>query len=147
MIPVTTRVARIHNPVLRGAALLLWPEALLVRWPDRTPLPTLDAIFTGRVVEVPADLTETVHALLFSQSAMERCEAAKRLAGSKETRSRILLRIFSKPYAQQLIAAANRITPELREHLKATGGTVSVHRLARAAYKRTPSGQIRKVSE
>lgn len=146
MIPAIVRVGGIHNPVLRGPALLLWPEGLLVRWPDRTPLPVIGAVFVGRVVEVPPELAETVRALLFSQAAIERCEAARRLAETKQTRARILLRIFSKPYVQQLLAAAKRLTPEVREHLSATGERISVHRLARAAYKRTPSGQLRKVT-
>ncbi|MFO0593597.1 MAG: hypothetical protein U0441_39010 [Polyangiaceae bacterium] len=49
-------------------------------------------------------------------------------------RRRILLRIYSRPYVQQLLATANRIEPELREKVDAVGGVVPIRRLTRAAY-------------
>lgn len=141
---VLPRVQRIHNPTLPGAPLLLLPERLLVRWPVRVSMPAIGDPFSGTAVSVPPHLREVVLTLLFSPSALARCDAAKRLAEDQTSRRRILLRVYSRPYVQQLLASANRIEPELREQIEAVGG-VPIRRLTKAAYAPTLARQIRRV--
>jgi len=128
-------VRRIHNPVLPGASLLLLREGLLVRWPARTPLPAIGDPFTGRVVDVPPELADTVQTLLFGSSPIARCDAAKQLAQTRQTRTRILLRIYSRSYAQHLLAAADRLVPEIREKIAASSQPISVYRLTRGIHE------------
>lgn len=137
-------IQRIHSPLLPGAPLLLLPERHLVRWPVREPPPAIGEPFRGTAVSVPRHLREVVLTLLFSSSALARCDAAKRIAGDPDFRRRILLRIYSRSYVQQLLASANRIEPELREQIEAVGG-VPIYRLTRAAYAPTLARQIRRV--
>lgn len=132
---VSAIVRQIHNPVLPGQALLLQPEGLLVRWPARTPLPAIGDAFTGRVIDVPPELAETVQTLLFGQSPIARCDAAKELAATRPTRTRILLRIYSRSYAQHLLAAAVRLPPEVREKLATSSQPISVYRLTRGIHE------------
>ncbi len=131
---VLPQVRRIHNPLLPGSPLLLMPERVLVRWPARVPAPTIGDIFAGVAVAVPGALEPVVWTLLFGACPLARCDAAKQLAKEPMSRRRILLRIYSRPYVQQLLAAANRIEPELREKVEAVGGVVPIRRLTRAAY-------------
>lgn len=133
MVKALYRVQTIHNPVLRGKPLLLLPEGLLVRWPDRVPMPGIGDWFMGTAVTVPPQVHETVLALLFGSSALVRCDAAKRLARNKEHRKRILSRVYSRPYVQQMLASVERIEPDVREQLEAEGESVSIRRLTRAA--------------
>jgi hypothetical protein len=66
------RVEIIHNPHLRGEATLLMPGGILVRWPDREPLPDIGAEFTGMVVHVPPRLRDTVQITLFCGTHLTR---------------------------------------------------------------------------
>ncbi|MEZ4308133.1 MAG: hypothetical protein R3F14_08820 [Polyangiaceae bacterium] len=100
--------------------------------------------FSGVSVSVPMHLREAVLCLLFGPSPLARCDAAKRLAESKLDRRRILLRIFSRPYVQQLLASAERLEPELRAQIEARGGLVPIRRLTRAAYGPTLAHQIKR---
>ncbi|MFO0591861.1 MAG: hypothetical protein U0441_30215 [Polyangiaceae bacterium] len=129
---VLPKVRRIHNPLLPGNPLLLTPERVLVRWPARVPSPTIGDTFAGVTVAVPGPLEPLVWTLLFGACPFARCDAAKQLAEEPTNRRRILLRIYSRPYVQQLLATANRI--ELRGTLEAVGGVVPIRRLTRAAY-------------
>ena len=129
---VLPQIQRIHNPLLPGNPLLLMPERVLVRWPVRVPSPTIGDTFDGVTVAVPGALEPVVWTLLFGACPLARCDAAKQLAEETTNRRRILLRIYSRPYVQQLLAAANRI--ELRETVEAVGGVVPIRRLTRAAY-------------
>ncbi|MFO0589894.1 MAG: hypothetical protein U0441_20300 [Polyangiaceae bacterium] len=131
---VLPQVRRIHNPLLPGNPLLLMPERVLVRWPVRVPSPTVGDMFEGVTVAVPGALEPAVWTLLFGTCPLARCDAAKQLAEEPTNRRRILLRIYSRPYVQQLLATANRIEPELRETVEAVGGVVPIRRLTRAAY-------------
>lgn len=131
---VLPQVRRIHNPLLPGNPLLLLPERVLVRWPVRVPAPIIGDKFDGVTVAVPNHLQELVWTLLFGASPLARCDAAKQLAEEPTNRRRILLRIYSRPYVQQLLATANRIEPAFREKVEAVGGVVPIRRLTRAAY-------------
>ncbi len=135
----TCHVQRIHNPLLTGPALLLMPEGLLVRWPARKSHPPIGSGYSGRTIEVPANLRETVLTLLFGENAFARCDAAKRLAETKASRQHILLRVFSRSYIQQLLASAIRIPAEERAALEENGRPVSVYCLIRRAYRRRPA--------
>lgn len=137
---VLPRIQRIHNPPLPGTPLLLLPERILVRWPLRAPMPVIGEPFSGTAVSVPPHLRQVVMDLLFSPNALERCDAAKRLAEDQVSRRRVLYQIYSRPYVQQLLASATRIEPELREQIEAAGG-VPIRRLTRAAYAPTLARQ------
>lgn len=125
------RVQSVHNPPARGKALLLLPEGLLLRWPDREPIPAIGAEFVGVVVRVPPDLRETVLIALFSPNSLERCEAVTRLAANKVYRRTILTRIFSRTYVQKMLASVERLDPEQRAKLAAKGTKVSIRKLLR----------------
>jgi hypothetical protein len=116
------RVQSIHSAVLRGNPLLLSPEGLLVRWPDRVPMPEIGAWVEGTAVTVPPQLRETVMTLLFGASPLARCDAAQRLAQNKEHRKRILSRMFSRSFVQQALASAERIEPWMRAEIEAIDG-------------------------
>lgn len=132
MVKVLPQIRRIHNPLLPGNPLLLMPERVLVRWPLRVRAPTIGDIFEGITVAVPGALEPVVWTLLFGACPIARCDAAKQLAKEPTNRRRILLRIYSRPYVQQLLATANRI--ELREMVEVVSGVVPIRRLTRAAY-------------
>jgi hypothetical protein len=123
------RVQSIHNTVLRGKPLLLLPAGLLVRWPDRVPMPEIGALIDGTAVNVPPQLHEAVMTVLFGPSPLARCDAAKRLAQSKEHRRRILLRMFSRSFVQKAIASAERIEPAARAQIHAMGDIVSLRKV------------------
>lgn len=137
-------VQKINNPVLRGRPLLLLPEGLLVRWPDRVPMPEVGDWFEGTAVTVPVHLRDVVMALLFGTSALARCDAAKRIAQNKEHRRRILSRIYSRSYVQQALASAQRIEPAVREHLEAMGDIVPLRQVFKVAYSPTSRGRRKK---
>lgn len=122
-------VQSIHNPPARGKALLLLPEGLLLRWPDREPLPAKGDEFVGTVVRVPPHLRAALLAVLFSPSSLERCEAAKRIAANKIHRRNVLAPIFSRTYVQKMLATAERMDPEQRAELAAKGRKVSIRKL------------------
>lgn len=122
-------VQSIHNPPARGKALLLLPEGLLLRWPDREPLPAIGDEFVGTVVSVPPHLRRALLLVLFSPDPLERCEAAERIAASKTHRRNILAPIFSRTYVQKMLAAAERLDPEQRAQLAAKGTKVSIRKL------------------
>ena len=129
---ILPRVQTIHNPVLPGAPLLLLPDRVLVRWPVRQPHPALGEPFSGVAVSVPPHLRAAVWTLLFGACAVARCEAARRIADNPLCRRRILHRIYSKSYVQQLLAGADRVQPEQRAQLEAAG-QISIRKLTRAA--------------
>lgn len=132
------RVQSVHNPPARGKALLLLPEGLLLRWPDREPIPEIGAEFVGTVVRVPAELRETVLIALFSKNSLERCEAVRRLAANKVYRRTILARIFSRTYVQKMLASMERLDPEQRAKLTAKGTKVSIRKLLRVTASPVP---------
>lgn len=123
------RVQSIHNPPARGKALLLLPEGLLLRWPDREPLPAIGTEFEGTAVRVPPHLRSALLAVLFAPSSLERCEAAKRIAVNKIHRRNILAPIFSRTYVQKMLATAERLDPAQRAQLAAKGTKVSIRKL------------------
>lgn len=141
MANTVVHVQKINNPVLRGKPLLLLPEGLLVRWPDRVPMPEVGATFQGTAVTVPAHLREVVMALLFGASPLARCDAARRLAQNKQHRRRILSQIFSRSYVQQAVASAERIEPAMRKELEAMGGVVPLRQVFRVACSPTSRGR------
>ena len=129
------RVQSIHNPVLKGKVLLLLPEGLLVRWPERVPMPLVGEDYAGDVVRVPDQpehLRETVLAVLFAETTLTRCDAVRRLAANKHHRRTILQRLFSRGYVQKMLASAERLQPEQRRQLAAQGKNLSVRRLIQA---------------
>lgn len=125
------RIERIHKTVLRGNPLLLLPEGLLVRWPERVELPAIGDSVGGVAVFVPPHLHETVMTLLFDASPLARCDAARQLARNKETRKRVLERIYSRSFVQQVVATAERLEPEIREQIEAMGEIVSLRSVLR----------------
>src|SRR5690348_7300875 len=110
----STRIERIHIPPLRGKPLVLLPEGILVRWPDRTPAPHIGDEVAVATAHVPRDLRDDVWLVLFGQHALARCDAAKRLSERKSGR-RLLTQILSRSSMQKMLAAASRLAPELRE--------------------------------
>lgn len=125
-------VQRIHNPCLKGKALLLLPEGLLVRWPEREPLPLVGAEYTGTIVRVPPPLRELVLTVLFGSTTLERCDAARHLAANKAHRRAILARLFSRSYLHKMLASAERLPPEERQQLTAQGKRLSIRSLLQA---------------
>ncbi len=125
-------VQRIHNPVLKGKPLLILPEGLLVRWPERVPLPLIGAEYSGAIVRVPPPLREQVLTVLFGPTTLERCDAAKRLAANKVHRRTILARLFSRSYLHKMLASAERLPPEERQQLTAQGKRLSIRGLLQA---------------
>lgn len=135
-------IARIHTPLLHGEPLMLLPARLLVRWPRWMPVPAIGERFSGLALAVPDHLFDAVITLLCG-SALARCDAAMRIAQEPNGRKRILLRVYSRPYVQGLLAGARRIQPELRQQIEAVGG-VPIRRLTKAAYAPTLARQIRR---
>lgn len=128
---VPPRVLEIHNPLVRGSALLFLPRGLLVRWPDRVPFPHVGDPFEGVTIVVPQHLLSAALDLLCAPSALTRCDAAKMIAQDPFYRRRILLKIYSRPHVQQLLATANRLGPEDREQLQVQGKGLPFRRLLR----------------
>ena len=126
-------VQQIHNPLVRGSALLFLPKGLLVRWPDRMPFPQVGEPFHGVAVVVPRHLLRVALDLLFSPSPLARCDAAKVLAAEPIHRRTVLLRIYSRPHVQQLLAAANKLSPEERQQLQGVEKGMPIRELFRRA--------------
>ncbi|MEZ4301578.1 MAG: hypothetical protein R3B70_41980 [Polyangiaceae bacterium] len=127
------RVEGIHNPVLPGKPLLLQPGGLLVRWPARVPMPQVGDWFSGTAITVPPNLRETVLTLLFAAGAIDKCEAARRLAQNKDHRRYILCRVYSRPYVQHMLSSIERLGDDQRRQLEAMGESLSFRRLRRAS--------------
>jgi hypothetical protein len=127
-------IKSIHSPLLPGRPLLILPAGLLVRWPTRVPLPSLGDTYAGDTVRVPPDLRDRVQTLLFGTCPYARCKAARLLSDNKEHRKRILLRIYSRPYVQHMLAVADRLCAERQEQLQAKGESMRIRILADAAY-------------
>lgn len=137
------RILSIHNPVLPGAPLLLWPDGVLVRWHPRSPIPELGSPYTGTRVVVPTSLREIVYVLLFGSNALSRCDAAARIAREPGQRARILCRIYSKSYVKQLLAGAQRLDSATRSQIEATGG-VPIRQLTHATRASAAVPRIRR---
>lgn len=132
------RVESIHNPTLKGKPLLLLPEGMLVRWPERTPMPEVGHDFAGTAVVVPLYVREAVMTVLFSPDPVARCEAAGRLAENKEHRRRILNRLFGDSLVQKMVTSAERLDSELRAQIAEMGHAVSLRQVFKLAYARSP---------
>lgn len=132
-------VRSIHDPLLPGAALMILPAGMLVRWPARRARPALGSAFEGVTIDVNPEQLPTVQTLLFSEDALARCDAAKALPFG------LLRRAYSYQQAKGLCDASERLAPEIREQIRESGVRVSLYRLTRAAYAPNLKEQIRRV--
>ena len=64
-------VRSIHDPLLPGAALMILPAGMLVRWPARRARPALGSAFEGVTIDVNPEQLPTVQTLLFSEDALD----------------------------------------------------------------------------
>jgi hypothetical protein len=142
-IPKTTPViiADIHNPLAEGPALLLLPEATLLRWPGCMNPPPRGAPYSGTVVDVSEKpdrerLAELLKTVVCARDQLARCDAARDLPNG------LLVRFYSYQMVNQMQNVAQKILPEVRERLKEK--PVSLYALTRAAYARTATGQLRR---
>jgi len=137
--PVPLPLRAIHNPLSQGKALLLGPSMTLLRWPKGEPVPEPGRHIEARMVVLPADQAEALRRLLFSKSAIERCDAAKSLPRSA------VLEVYSYQQTNQLLYVAEHLSAEIRAHV-ATGPGIaaSLHQLIAVAYGKSPEIQRRR---
>ena len=129
----SVRIDSIHHSPLSGPPLLLFPDRLLVRWPELVALPRLGQEVQSVVVHVPFELREDVRQVLFARYPLDRCDAAKRVYEHKRG-WRILRQLFDRGHAHKMLAVAVRVTPELRAQIQAQGEGLSLRRLIQIAY-------------
>jgi hypothetical protein len=134
-------IIEIHNPLAEGPALLLLPEATLLRWPAGMNPPPRGATFSGTVVDVSDKpdrerLAELLKTVVCARDPLARCDAARALPGA------LLVRFYSYKTVNQMQYVAQKLRPEVRERLK--DRPVSLYTLTRAAYARTITGQLRR---
>lgn len=146
MVKALYRVQIIHNPTLKGKPLLLLPEGLLVRWPERVPTPQIGDLVMGTAVTVPLQVRDAVMTVLFSASPLARCDAAKRLAQNKEHRRRILSRLFSASLVQKMVTSADRLDPEVRAQIEAMGDVVALRQVFKVAYAPTSRARSKTIA-
>lgn len=135
--PAPLPLRAIHNPLAQGKALLLAPSMTLLRWPKGEPVPEPGGRVLARLVVVhPPNQAEALRRLLFSKSAIERCDAAKVLPRS------VLFEVYSYQQANQLLYVAEHLSAEMRAHV-ATGAGIaaSLHQLIAVAYGKDPEVQ------
>lgn len=109
-------VRRVESPLVLGRPLLVAPDLVLVRWPDREP--PEPGIYTGpRTLGVVAADLETV-LTAFRGSPVDRCEAVERLPEAAR------LALFSYPQASNMVRVALDLEPPLRAHLRRHGASL-----------------------
>ena len=139
-------IHHVHNPLLRGKALLFQPEGVLIRWPDKEPVPAIGADFTGTAVHVPPEILEPVLTLLFGRCALARSDAAKRLARRARYR-RLLEALFSRSYVQKFLACNTTLDDKAREKLRGEGEGQGVSYKKLLQHSRAAPQRVKEPSE
>lgn len=137
------RIRSVNNPLARGKALLLVPDACLIRWPGNVAVPDVGAAYTyeGDRVFVTPEQAALVRRVLLAPDALDRCDAAAAL------QLEILVKVYSYQQANHMRHIAEHLCPELREHvtkLAKLGIRTSLHHLIVVSYGATGEEQLRR---
>ena len=137
------RIRSINNPLARGKALLLVPDACLIRWPGNVAVPDVGAAYAydaDRVFVTP-EQAALVRRVLLAPDALDRCDAAAALP------LEILVKVYSYQQANHMRHIAGHLCPELREHVAKIGKLgmrTSLHHLIVVSYGGTAEEQLRR---
>lgn len=134
------RIQVVHEPI-KGAALLLVPGAILLRWPNPADPPRVGDEFRGKIVEIRDPEHRKLVGVMLDEESLERYFAARKLPLS------VVKDVYSKTHAYNLRRVGTRMTPGLRNHVEALiadGERVTERHLVYAVAGRTEREQLRR---